>query len=204
MLWLLVGCVVVTVVIGLLVVHQSQAGAFDRSADSWLRAAFGGRYRLPHLAADLAEPVQYTLAAAVIVGACLAAGRLRGAVLTAVSLPGAIVVTEFLLKPLVGRTLGGHLVYPSGHASRAFALATVIAVLLLGPQAPRWPLPARLALAVTALLVAACVAVAVTAIRYHYFSDTLGGAAVGAGSVVATALALDWIAATLPAWRHRR
>lgn len=195
---------VVTVVVGMLVLHQSHAGAFDRAADSWLRTAFSGHYRLPYLAADLAEPLQYALAAAVLIGACLATGRLRGAVLTALSLPATIVVTEFVLKPLVGRTLGGNLVYPSGHTSRAFALATVIAVLLLGPERPRWPFPARLALALTVLLVAAGVAVAVTAIRYHYFSDTLGGAAVGAGSVVATALALDWIAATLLAWQSSR
>jgi membrane-associated phospholipid phosphatase len=141
--------------------------------------------------------LQYTLAAAVLIGACLITRRLRGAVLTAVSLPAAIVVTEFVLKPLVGRTLGGFLVYPSGHTSRAFAFATVIAVLLLGSQRPTWPSPVRAALALAALLAAAGVAVAVTAISYHYFSDTIGGAAVGVGTVLATALALDWIAATL-------
>jgi hypothetical protein len=38
---------------------------------------------------------------------CLLVRRWEGAILTAVGLFAAIVVTEYLLKPFVGRTLGG-------------------------------------------------------------------------------------------------
>ena len=75
----------------------------------------------------------------VIMLACLAARRVNGAVLTAVSVVVSVVATEFVLKPIFGRTLGGALVYPSGHAGRAFTLAAVIVVLLLNPAGRQLP-----------------------------------------------------------------
>jgi membrane-associated phospholipid phosphatase len=48
------------------------------------------------------------------------------------------------------------------------------------------------ALGFTALLVTAAVAVGVVGAGLHHFSDTVGGTAVGIGTVLVTALVLDW------------
>ncbi len=49
--------------------------------------------------------------------------RYRAAILVAGSEIVASGLTEFVFKPVVGRTLGGSLSYPSGHTTAAFALA---------------------------------------------------------------------------------
>jgi membrane-associated phospholipid phosphatase len=59
----------------------------------------------------------------------------------------------------------------------------------------------RLAAAVIALAVAATVATAMVALGFHYFTDAVAGAAVGAGAVLATALAIDLV---MLAWRRYR
>jgi membrane-associated phospholipid phosphatase len=66
------------------------------------------------------------------------------------------------------------------------ALATALTVLLA--SAPR---RLRLALAFAAFLLAGAVAVGVIGAQMHHFSDTIGGAAVGIGMVLLTALILD-------------
>jgi membrane-associated phospholipid phosphatase len=70
------------------------------------------------------------------------------------------------------------------------ALATALTVLLA--RTPTGVLrPLRLALAFTAFLIAAAVALGVIGANMHHFSDTVGGAAVGAGTVLLIALVLD-------------
>ena len=59
-----------------------------------------------------------------------------------------------------------------------------------------------------AVLLACVVSTAMIALGFHYFTDTIAGAAVGAGTVVATALVLDlpgprrWLAVA-DGWRHK-
>jgi len=55
----------------------------------------------------------------------------------------------------------------------------------------------RLVLAVTAFLITAAVALGVIGASMHHFADTVGGAAVGTGTVLATALVLDLLSARL-------
>ena len=45
---------------------------------------------------------------------------------------------------------------------------------------------------------------ALVAVHFHYFSDTIGGAAVGTGTVLATALGLDALTAWLARTRTAR
>src|SRR5262249_50899030 len=104
---------------------------------------------------------------------------------------------ERLLNPLAGRTLLGFLSFPSGHATGTFALATAITVLLAG--APGMRRAVRLAVVVTAFAVASAVAAAMIALGFHYFTDAVAGAAVGTGTVLATALVLDLL--MLAWWR---
>jgi membrane-associated phospholipid phosphatase len=126
--------------------------------------------------------------------ACLARGWLRGAVLALLAVPVTSGLNDAFLKHLFHRTYLGALTYPSGHAAAASALAMSLTVLLLlAPRAApaglvavlRWAVPA------VAWLAVAVVAVGVMGLRWHYFTDTVGGAALGTGTVCALALILD-------------
>jgi membrane-associated phospholipid phosphatase len=83
-----------------------------------------------------------------------------------------------------------------------FVLAGCFALLLAGPQWPRIPPRLRRALALIAFAVASTVAVCLVAVGFHYFTDTIGGAAVATATVLATALTLDRLDGK-PAWVRR-
>lgn len=191
-------CAVIVLVLAVLVAHTSGPDALDRAVDSWLKARLGGHQRLLILLMDPGEPVQSIILTAVVAGACLAARRIQGAVFTVVSALLASGIAELVLKPIVHRTLGTFVVYPSGHTCRAFMLAAVIVVLML--SAPKRPVRAGVVVAVAAILfLAGCtVGVAVICLDFHYFTDTIGGAALGVCVVIATAFLLD-----VPAIRGR-
>ena len=107
--------------------------------------------------------------------------RLAAAVAVAGPL-AAELLTEQVLKPLIDRTgpTGGNF-FPSGHATGVAALATA-ALFVLGRNAGRrWAL---VALPVLGAWVTG-VAVALVQLHYHYFTDVIGGAAVGIATVLA-------------------
>jgi membrane-associated phospholipid phosphatase len=85
-------------------------------------------------------------------------------------------MTLIVLKPLSGKKLGGALAFPSGLVA---GVSTIVAVALL-VMSRRWRLVAFLP------AVAAIVAVMwfVVALRWHYATDALTGAAVGVASVM--------------------
>jgi membrane-associated phospholipid phosphatase len=141
-----------------------------------------------------------TVVTMVLVLACAAARRWRGSVLAAVAVPAAAALTELVLKPFIHRTLHGALSFPSGHATSMFALAIVSAVLLADPPGRRVSAAARLLLALGALLTAAAVSAAMVAMGFHYFTDTVGGAALGTAMALLSAFIIDWAAAS----RHVR
>jgi membrane-associated phospholipid phosphatase len=184
-------CVVVTAFLGVLVAHQSRPGWLDRGIDARLQSALHGhaaaldRVALP----GSAGPV-VAITAALIIG-CLLARRWRGAIFVAIAVPAAEAITEYALKPLVGRTLNGYQAYPSGHTTGVFVLAAVFTVLLLNPPRPRLPVAARVLLVLAALLAACATALAMVGMGAHYFTDTVGGAAVAIAVALATALVLD-------------
>jgi membrane-associated phospholipid phosphatase len=97
--------------------------------------------------------------------------------------PLALATCELVAKPLVGRTLGGVLSYPSGSTVGAAALAA--AAVLATPA--RW----HAVIIVVASLYALWMAVAVVALRWHYPTDALAGLAYGVG-VVLVADGLAW------------
>jgi membrane-associated phospholipid phosphatase len=187
----LAGCAVVTVSLALAFGHQARPDRLDAAVDTWVRDGLGRYHRPLLLLAGLGGLIPVTVLIAALALACLAGRRWRGAILACLAVPAAVAVTEVVLKPLVGRTIGGYPSFPSGHATALFGLAATCAVLLTGPSRPRLPGTARLLLALGAVLVAAAVAAAVVALSYHYFTDTLAGAALGIGSVLLTALLID-------------
>jgi undecaprenyl-diphosphatase len=194
---LLAVCVAVAVVLGVHYAGQGQPGWLDSVIDPRIVSAFSRFPALLSRLPDLGTLGPVALMTLALILACLAARRWSGAVLAAVSVPVAIGLAEYVLKPLVGRTIGHSLTYPSGHATTMFALAAVCAVLLADPPRRRLPEVARLALILIALLLAAAVGAAMVALSSHYFTDVIGGAAVGTGVVLACALTLDLLAGRL-------
>jgi membrane-associated phospholipid phosphatase len=184
-------CLAVTVVLGVLTAHSARPDGLDGTVDSWIERTFGVHHRALLLLEDIGKPAETVILTLVIVLACLAARRLNGAVLTAVSVAASLVLTEVVLKPAVGRTLDGYRVYPSGHTGFAVTLAAVIAVLLVNPPRRQLRRALKIAVAAGAALIGSAVGVAMVGLHAHYFTDTIGGAALAIGVVLTTALVLD-------------
>jgi membrane-associated phospholipid phosphatase len=193
---LLAGCVLLVAGLGVLFAHHTQAGGFDRAVDAPVLSWFSGR---PELALHLAYPgsvVPAAVLSVVIAAACLLTGRLSGAVLAVAAVPVSVELDELLLKPLFHRTYLGVLSYPSGHTTAISALAMTLTVLLLVPPHTGRPWALRAAAPAVAWVLTVLVAVGVMGLRWHYFTDTVAGAAVSAGTVCALALILDLPAVT--------
>jgi membrane-associated phospholipid phosphatase len=190
-------CAGVTLALGLRYHGQPHGGWLDGVLDPRIQSALGRFQRTLKVLADAGTLVPAALTVAALVASCLAARRWVGALLAAVAEPIAIVLSEYVLKPLVGRTLNGgnNLTFPSGHATAMFAIAVTVAVLLINPPRGRWRAGARVLAVLAALLAAAAVALAMVALDAHYFTDAIGGAAVGTGVTLACALILDRLVA---------
>ena len=187
-------CVLVTAFLSALFAHETQPSWLEAAIDTRLRNSAFAHWPLLRRAHILGSPAPMVVMTAALALACLATRRWRGALLVAIAVPAAEVVTEYLLKPLVGRMLHGYLAFPSGHTTGVFTLAAVVTVLLTGPFRPRMPVGARLVLVVTAYLIASTTAMVMIAMDAHYFTDTVGGAAVATGAALATALTIDKLA----------
>jgi membrane-associated phospholipid phosphatase len=194
----LAGCVIVVVVLGVAFKGQTTADGFDNAVDSPFISLFAGHANLLRW---LAYPG--TLGPAIVISiavaaCCVFAGRLNGAVLALAAVPAGAGLDDHLLKHVFDRTCLGGLSFPSGHTTTVVALTATLAVLLLvPPQRPATRLARMLPVAV-GCVVCAVVASAVIALRWHYFTDTVAGAAVGVGTVCALALILDL------AWPRKR
>src|SRR5690242_4347484 len=178
-------CALVITIQGVWIRHGMETSWVDATVNAKVVAGLGGHPLLLAVLVWPGEPVPFTVIAAALALACVLRRRYAGAALVAISVPFATAVTELALKPLIGGTSWGN-PFPSGHVTSVFALATALTVLLA--RAPRG---LRLALAFAAFLLAGAVAIGVIGAHMHHFSDTIGGAAVGIGTVLLTALILD-------------
>jgi membrane-associated phospholipid phosphatase len=183
----------VTLLLGVIVHGRDAADGLDRAIDPWLHQSIGRHRGILNLVSLLGTPIAVAVLAAALVVACLMARRRRAAGLVLVAVLAASALTEFLLKPLVGRGIRDKGSFPSGHAAGVFALA--VAVCVLFASLPRWKTGLRRLLSPGALLVATAVSVAMVGMGHHYFTDIIGGAAVGTAMVLLTAFVLDWIGA---------
>jgi membrane-associated phospholipid phosphatase len=185
-------CLLVVVTLGFLFAHQSHGRAIDDAVDSWVMGLHirNGTLELISRLGNLPAVTVMTGALAI---ACLVVRKLTGALLAVLGLLIASGLTEDVLKPLVHRTItvNHFLTYPSGHTTVLFALSTALAVVLLNPRSDR-PRPAVRTGAVALAVVVSClVAMAMIGLDFHYFTDTIAGAAVGIGAVLGTAFVLD-------------
>src|SRR5215831_2468594 len=195
------GCAAVTASLAVAFAGQARPDAVDAAVDARVRSGLGQFDEQLRLLAKLGGQVPFAVLTAMLILACLATRRWRGAALAGLAVPGAVALTEYVLKPLVGRTiLSGYDCFPSGHTTAMVALAATCAVLLAGPMRPRLPGAVRLLLILGAALIAAGVAASMVARGYHYFTDTVAGTAVGIGMVLLTALIVDWAADWPRAW----
>jgi membrane-associated phospholipid phosphatase len=182
-------CVLVMAVQGVWLRHGMETGWMDTAVDAKVRAGLGGHPLLLAVLVWPGGPVPVTAMAAALVLARIFQRRYGEAALVAISVPVAAGITELVLKPLIGRTPWGE-PFPSGHVASVVALATALTVLLARTPASV-PRLVRLVLACAAFLIAAAVAFGVIGANMHHFSDTVGGTAVGTGTVLLTALILD-------------
>ncbi len=190
----------VTATLGVVFAHHTQASSFDNAVSNFLQTGGGfghgpggpgpgGPGFLIRPFGMIGTTVPMVLLTGLLVYCCLALRRFRGAILVAAGVILASAISELVLKPLVDRTRYGSLSYPSGHATAAFALATAVVILLMQPPGTNMPRSMRVVLSALAFLTAGTVAAGLTEI--HYFTDTIGGAGVGIGITLATALVLD-------------
>jgi undecaprenyl-diphosphatase len=146
----------------------------------------------------LGSEVAVVVLAVLIGGVALALGRRRVALLAIVG-PGLTGLATTALKPVIGRTFGGEFAFPSGHTGGITALGVVTALLVI--QVLRTATGASAAvLAAGALLPGGAMAVALTAGREHYPTDTIGGFCVAVAVVLGSALVIDRAAER---WRSR-
>ena len=191
-------CAVITTVIGVLVAHQHVPVGIDHAIDVPIYTKLGPHHGVLLRIVELGSPGPVIVLTIVIVAGCLLAGRLNGAILGAFAAPIADGLDELVLKPLFHRADLGFLSYPSGHTTAVFALGSTVTVLLAVPAAgAARPRMRRAAVPVAAAVIGCMVAAGLIALRWHYFSDTVGGAAVAIGTVCFLALLLD-----LPATRR--
>jgi len=187
----LAACVLVVVVTGLLFRGKTGPDGFDNAIDSPVIALLrthGGL--LPWLALP-GTPIPAIAVSAAIAAGCLIAKRLTGAVLAVAAVPAATGLTDGLLKHLFHRTYLGVLSFPSGHTTSVTGMTATLALLLLVPPQRARTVAVRAAVVGTACLLTVMVVIGVIGLRWHYFTDTVAGAAVGVGTVLGLALLLD-------------
>jgi membrane-associated phospholipid phosphatase len=187
-------CAAAVTVLGARYAGVSAPGDVDRVVDPRLIDSLGRHRQLAEDLVNIGSPVSVAVLTVLLVAVLLYLRRPRGAVLAAIAAPVASLITEWVLKPIVERTRGGSLSYPSGHTTGIFAVAAVVAVLALDRTRPRLPAVVRVAIAVLALAIATTVAAASIAVGDHYATDTIGGACVAVGTVLLVCLIVDAVA----------
>jgi len=141
------------------------------------------------------QPLPFAAATACLAWKALTSDRVRLAISGTVGCVVAIIVTERVLKPLVGRHHfhSGAAVFPSGHVTAAAAWA-MFAWLVIDP---------RSRLRSVLILVPAVVGWAVISAGVHYPADAIAGLFVGGIVVYGVVIAVERMTTTLPARCHR-
>ena len=176
---MLLGCFLLgaATLAGLAFVHRPWPNRVDAIGFRLLPADASSRW-----AADVAHLGSSTVliagAAVLCVVAAMSGNRMR-AVSCLIAPIAALLIVQSVAKPLVGRHFEGTtaLSYPSGTVAAVAALAA--ATFLVVPRR------AKLPVAVAGAVVVAVICAAVVVLRWHYPTDALGGACVGAGAVFA-------------------
>lgn len=135
------------------------------------------------------SPAIIVAAAVALALVCLLGGRPRAAAL-AIGGPGLTGLVTTFGKPVVDRTIGGGLAFPSGHTGGATSLALVVALLLAAALRLRPGGTAVLA-GVCAVGAGGAVGTGMVLAGSHYPTDVVGGFCTAVASVLLVAMALD-------------
>jgi membrane-associated phospholipid phosphatase len=181
--------VLVVGVLAVRVAGSSSAGPLDRALAALVPMHHGVRAAVGEAFAALGDPVPVVVLTLLAAAAAWWGRGGRGLALVLVAPPAAMVTTSLVLKPIVGRTRGGELAFPSGHTTAVASLAAVAAVLVLSApalsRAWRAGVVGALALGVVA------VGVSLVGTDVHDPSDVLGALGVVAAVVGPAALVVD-------------
>jgi membrane-associated phospholipid phosphatase len=190
----------VVAVLGARYAGDSRPGRVDGNLDDAVDALPDPGHGLARAVTLLGTPAVVAVVAVVLALVCLLARRPRAAVL-AVAGPGLTGLITTLGKPVVDRTIGDGLAFPSGHTGGATSLALVIALLVAGLL--------RLGTRDTAVLAVTCavagggaVGTGMVIIGAHYPTDVVGGFCAAVAAVLGVALVLD-LAVRMTAGRKR-
>ncbi len=181
----------VVLVLGARYAHRG-GGEVDQRISGATAAHLSGHPRFVSWLVSLGNPLTILALALMLVTALVLLKRPAAALLALLGPATAEVLTEMVLKPLVGRRLDGGLAYPSGHTTAIFSVALVVVVALLGPaRGPSWP---RVGGGLVALGVAGAVGVSLVVSGNHYPTDVVGGAGVATVVIGGLALLIDRVA----------
>jgi undecaprenyl-diphosphatase len=198
-------CAVVIALLGIHYAHTDAPGRIDSRLDHDIRRRLAAHHHLLDRLVHLGDPATVVTLAVLLALWCALRRRWRGVALAVLGPAVSVVLTEVILKPLVGRHIGLAYSFPSGHTTGAFAIAVTAAVLLFGERGLR--LPFRIALVVLSFGLAAGVAASVIGLGFHYTTDTIGGFCVALGAVLGVAMLIDVVAGRrfqLPAISRKR
>lgn len=173
---------------------EKQASSLDRHGANLiyrlhLWKAFGTRV------ANLGGPGPIAVFAVVLTIALVLLRRFRAALVGIIAIPLAVAITEWVLKPLVGRTYNVYATaysFPSGHTASIFATALVAVLALCDRQRPRLPGFVAFIVGLVALGVAAAVGIALINTQRHFATDVIGGFCVALATVIAVAFVVDY------------
>jgi membrane-associated phospholipid phosphatase len=181
-------CAIAVVTLGLLFDHEKAASALDESVYSMVYKNFVGERSVLQAMLVPTEPVLLVIIMGLVAMAAVARRRPRLAVLAVVG-PLVAVGVNALLKPAIGRTINnGNLAFPSGHTT---GLVAVLTVLVLAVATRKSLASLMIAVGFVITIVAA---IALIGMKYHYVTDTIGGACLALATVLAVALSIDWVA----------
>ncbi|MGH3765055.1 MAG: phosphatase PAP2 family protein [Pseudonocardiaceae bacterium] len=181
----------VIVVSGTRYADQDMPGRLDRGLDTLIRNHVPRDLPIVQILVDLGDPAPALLLILAVAGAAAAARRWSGVLLTIVGTMTAVTITEFILKPLIGRLRFGNLSFPSGHTTAVAAVAIAAAILIGGAGRPR-SLALRMFAVAAAVALAVGVAISLVALHIHYATDTIAGYCVAMATVTTVALGIDY------------
>ncbi|WP_433802905.1 hypothetical protein [Actinomycetospora sp. CA-084318] len=182
--------ILVTVVVGGALALRYEGTSSPGRIDQEITTALEGWPAWFRGMVDLGDPGPLlALILVVAVGAVLAR---RGVLFALVAPVVAVLISHGIAKPLVGRTIGEGLAYPSTHMTGVGAVLTVIMVLIAAQRS--WPRAVRLAVLPVLLAIALVYAGTLSALAFHYPTDTIGGLCLAVAVVLACAFASDAVA----------
>ena len=182
---------------GLLFKGETGPDGFDNAVDSPVIAFFRAHHGLLPWFALPGDLVPAIVISAAIAAGCLIAKRPNGVVLAVAAVPAAAGLDDGLLKHLFHRTYLGALSFPSGHTTSVTGMTATLAILLLVPPQEARTRTVRATVVAVACVITVMVIIGVIGLRWHYFTDTAAGAAVGIGTVLGLALLIDLAAAAI-------